>query len=60
MLMELLMKRYVCLVCGWVYDEAQGWPEDGIPPGTQWADVPADWQCPECAAGKEDFEMVEI
>ncbi|MEY6432779.1 rubredoxin [Thioalkalicoccus limnaeus] len=54
------MKTYVCLVCGLVYDEAQGWPEEGIHPGTAWADVPADWLCPECGAGKEDFEMVEL
>ena len=49
-----------CLVCGWVYDEATGWPEDGIEPGTLWADVPEDWLCPECGVGKADFEMVEV
>ncbi len=53
------MSRWECIVCGWVYDEAKGWPEDGIAPGTKWADVPADWICPDCGVGKEDFEMVE-
>ena len=54
------MKVWECLVCGWVYDEAKGWPEDGIAPGTAWQDVPEDWLCPECGVGKEDFEMVEL
>jgi len=54
------MKKWVCLVCGWIYDEARGWPEDGIAPGTRWEDIPEDWVCPECGVGKEDFEMVEV
>ncbi len=49
-----------CMVCGWIYDEAKGWSEDGIAPGTRWADIPKDWTCPECGVGKEDFEMVAI
>lgn len=53
-------KRYVCLLCGWEYDEAKGWPDDGIEPGTKWADVPDDWLCPDCGAMKIDFEMVEV
>ena len=53
-------KTYMCLICGWLYDEASGSPEDGIPPGTRWEDVPINWTCPECSARKEDFEMVEI
>lgn len=57
---EVFVKRYMCLVCGLVYDEEQGWPDDGIAPGTKWEDVPANWLCPECGAGKEDFEMVEL
>jgi rubredoxin len=57
---EVVVKRYMCLVCGLVYDEEQGWPDDGIAPGTKWEDVPANWLCPECGAGKEDFEMVEL
>ena len=54
------MKKYMCLICGWIYDEATGWPEDNIQPGTQWDDVPMNWTCPECGARKDDFEMVEI
>ncbi len=50
------MKTYVCSVCGFVYDEAEGYPDDGIAAGTAWADVPADWVCPVCSAGKEEFE----
>ena len=49
-----------CLACGLIYDEAEGWPEDGIVAGTRWQDIPAGWCCPECGARKEDFEMVEF
>lgn len=52
------MNCYLCVVCGLVYDEAAGWPEEGIAPGTRWADVPAGWRCPECGVGKTDFVMV--
>ena len=50
----------MCLICGWIYDEATGAPDDGIAPGTPWEQVPMNWTCPECAARKEDFEMVEL
>jgi rubredoxin len=53
-------KTWMCLVCGFVYDEEAGLPDEGIAPGTRWEDLPADWTCPECGARKEDFEMVEI
>jgi rubredoxin len=53
-------KRYMCLLCGFIYDEELGWPEDGILPQTLWDDVPLTWQCPECGASKDDFEMVEM
>lgn len=56
----MTMKRYMCLLCGYIYDEEQGWPEEGIAPGTRWEDVPLAWRCPECGAMKDDFEMVEI
>ena len=46
--------------CGFEYDEAKGWPEDGIAPGTRWDDIPEDWSCPDCGAAKSDFEMVEV
>lgn len=52
-------KKYVCLLCGFVYDEAKGWPEDGLQPGTRWEDVPDAWTCPDCNAMKMDFEMIE-
>jgi rubredoxin len=53
-------KTYMCLICGFIYDEAAGIPEEGIPPGTRWEDVPPNWTCPECGARKEDFEIVAI
>ena len=57
---RLPMKKYMCLICGWIYDEATGAPEEGIPAGTRWEDVPPNWTCPECGARKEDFEMIEF
>lgn len=54
------MKKYQCLLCGYAYNEAEGWPEDGIAPGTKWDDIPEDWCCPECGASKADFEMIEV
>lgn len=54
------MKKWECLICGFIYDEAEGWPDDGIAPGTRWEDVPEDWECPECGVSKADFEMVEV
>ena len=54
------MKSYMCVICGFVYNEADGLPEEGIAPGTKWQDVPPNWVCPDCGARKEDFEMVEI
>ena len=50
----------MCLICGWIYDEAAGDPEHGIAPGAAWGDVPMNWTCPECGARKEDFEMVAV
>ena len=54
------MKKYMCVICGFVYDETAGLPEQGIPPGTRWEDIPLNWTCPDCGASKEDFEMVEM
>lgn len=42
--------RYMCLICGYIYDEALGSPDEGIAPGTRWEDVPINWTCPECGA----------
>lgn len=47
--------KYVCNVCGWVYDEAEGLPEQNIPAGTKFEDLPEDFTCPLCGVGKEDF-----
>ena len=54
------MRKWQCIVCGFVYDEAEGIPEDAIAPGTRWEDVPEAWECPECGVRKSDFEMVLI
>jgi rubredoxin-NAD+ reductase len=50
---------WVCIVCGLVYDERLGLPEDGIAPGTCWEDVPDAWMCPDCGVGKADFELLQ-
>ena len=53
------MKKYICKICGWIYDEAQGDPDNGIAPGTKFEDLPADYICPMCGAGKDEFEEYE-
>ncbi len=53
------MKKYVCDVCGYIYDEAAGEPDNGIEPGTAWEDVPEDFVCPLCGVGKDQFSEVE-
>ena len=50
------MKKYVCNICGWTYDEAVGDPDNGIAPGTAWEDVPEDFVCPVCGLDKSAFE----
>ena len=50
------MKKYVCQLCGDVYDESLGDPDNGIAPGTKFEDLPEDYECPLCGAGKEEFE----
>jgi rubredoxin len=54
------MKKYLCLGCGFSYDEARGLPEHGIAPGTRWTEISDDWVCPDCGTPKSGFEMVEI
>ncbi|MEM8593750.1 MAG: rubredoxin [Pseudomonadota bacterium] len=49
-------KKYECVICGYIYDEAEGDPDNDIEPGTLWADVPEDWVCPDCDISKFDFE----
>jgi len=53
------MDKYVCTVCGYVYDPEQGDPDNGVNPGTKWEDVPDDWECPVCGASKDDFDKEE-
>jgi rubredoxin-NAD+ reductase len=50
------MDKYVCTVCGWVYDEEQGLPENGIAAGTKFEDLPDDFACELCGVGKDSFE----
>ncbi|MDX2507339.1 MAG: rubredoxin [Gammaproteobacteria bacterium] len=54
------MKTYICVVCGFIYSEELGRPEEGVEPGTRWDDVPDSWVCPDCGAKKVDFDMVEV
>lgn len=53
------MDKYKCTVCGYVYDPEAGDPDNDIPSGTAFADLPEDWVCPVCGAGKEEFEIAE-
>lgn len=53
------MDKYVCTICGYVYDPEQGDSDNEIPAGTSFEDLPDDWECPVCGAGKEDFEKEE-
>ncbi len=54
------MKTYQCSICGLIYDESLGLPDEGIVAGTRWNDITADWTCPDCGVAKTDFDMVEI
>ena len=58
--MESGFKSFQCISCGFIYNEADGLPDEGIAPGTRWADIPDDWCCPQCGTEKTDFEMVEL
>lgn len=55
-----LWRVWLCVVCGFIYDEQTGRPEDGIAAGTRWKEVPVSWTCADCGIGKADFEMMEI
>jgi rubredoxin len=52
------MKKYICLVCDYIYDPAKGDPEHEIEPGTSFEDLPDDWTCPICGVGKDEFEEI--
>ncbi|AVM43615.1 rubredoxin [Victivallaceae bacterium BBE-744-WT-12] len=53
------MKKYVCDVCGYVYDPAVGDPDNGVPAGTPFDKLPDEWVCPECGAGKSEFSPMD-
>jgi rubredoxin len=54
------MRKWMCVNCGYVYEQDKGDPMGGIVPGTAWEDIPEDWICPECGAEKSAFEMMEL
>jgi len=53
------MQKYVCNLCGYIYDPEIGDPDNGVAAGTAFADLPEGWVCPDCGAGVEDFEPAE-
>lgn len=53
------MAKWECTICGYIYDEALGDPDNGIAAGTRWDDVPDDWCCPDCGASKADFLLLD-
>lgn len=53
-------KAWQCRTCGYIYDEKEGDPGEGLAAGLRWADIPDDWECPWCGTPKTDFDMVEI
>ena len=57
---QVAYRTWMCVVCGFIYDEAAGLPEEGIAPGTRWEDVPETWTCPDCGVTKDDFEMMSL
>jgi len=56
---EKPMKKYVCNVCGYVYDPAKGDPDNSIAPGTAFEDLPDTWSCPDCGVGKDEFSPAD-
>lgn len=56
---RLPARMFICTLCGWLYEEDRGLPDEDIPPGTRWEDLPDDFVCPECGAGKDQFRELE-
>jgi rubredoxin len=56
---EVLLEKWECQVCGYIYDPEIGDPENGIAPGTKFEDIPDDWVCPQCGAPKDQFEKLK-
>ena len=52
-------RKWECVICGFIYDEAKGLPDKGIAPGTRWEDVQEDFECPDCGISKFDFDLLE-
>jgi len=57
---DLPDRMFLCTICGWLYEEARGLPDDDILPGTRWEDLPDDFVCPECGAGREWFRELKM
>ena len=55
----LMMRKWQCVVCGYIYDEEKGIPEEGIAPGTPFEEIPDTWVCPDCGVAKPDFDLLE-
>ncbi len=54
------MDKYECEACSYIYDPEEGDPDEGVPPDTDFEDLPDDWVCPECGVGKEYFHLIEV
>jgi rubredoxin len=52
------LRKWLCITCGFIFDESLGLPAHGVPPGTRFEDLPEDWLCPECGSGKDYFEVM--
>lgn len=55
-----MLCQWMCLECGFIYDETLGLPSEGICPGTRWLDIPDDWFCPDCGIAKSQFTMQKL
>ena len=51
-------KKYICVICAYIYDEESGDPDSNLPPGTRWEDIPEDWTCPDCGTTKDNFDLL--
>ncbi len=56
----MVIKKYRCIVCGWVYDEYLGASKEGTELAQKWENIPEDWVCPDCGASKSEFEIVKV
>ncbi len=53
------MRKFECMVCGYIYEEELGDPDNGVAPGTKWEDLPEDWVCPLCGVSKDEFQELD-